>query len=233
MRCLTMSKGTVIEESKLCFPADVNLRKVAPGNHFGTYLTGMGVSLRKTETGPRSTLTEWEDVNQPLSRRETTLDGVHGFVCAVKYRIIGRFDTQPVRDFQNERIGQALRGMASVVGAPPTHVRRRDRQFRMLSVASGVLLEANQEGIRSPAQRVLVSLDGARSHVLVKQPTVGFPFLPVSHSRKCPTEPKPAEQSEDRHQLWSPGLGVKRETHNSAIGDCGWRFRGGCRSGCA
>ena len=39
MRCLTVSNGTVIEESKLLFPDDVTLRNVAPGNHSGMYLT--------------------------------------------------------------------------------------------------------------------------------------------------------------------------------------------------
>jgi len=33
-----------MEESKLDLPADANLRKVAPGNHSGTYLTGWGES---------------------------------------------------------------------------------------------------------------------------------------------------------------------------------------------
>ena len=40
MRCFTVSKGTVIEESKLRFPAEANLRNVAPGNHSGICLTG-------------------------------------------------------------------------------------------------------------------------------------------------------------------------------------------------
>ena len=39
MRCLTVSNGTVTEESKLRFPDDVTLRNVAPGNHSGMYLT--------------------------------------------------------------------------------------------------------------------------------------------------------------------------------------------------
>lgn len=106
MRCLTVSKGTVIEESKLRFPIEVNLRNVAPGNHSGIYLTGGGRSSAGRKQTARS-LTEWENVDHPLSGCKTTLDGIHGFVRAMKYRMIRRVDTQSIRDFQGKSVRQA------------------------------------------------------------------------------------------------------------------------------
>ena len=106
MRCLTVSKGTVMEESKLCFPAVVNLWKVAPGNHFGTYLTGWVRQLPNLRE--QLILTEWENIDHPLSGRKTALDGVHGFIRAVEYRMIRRFYAQSVCNLQSEHVRQTL-----------------------------------------------------------------------------------------------------------------------------
>ena len=114
MRCLTVSKGTVIEKSRLHFPADVNLRKVAPGNHFGTYLTSLGWVWGISKPGTVHLLTEWKDVDYPLSGCETALDSIHRFVRAVEYRMIGGFDIQSIRDLQRKRIRQTLWGTSVV-----------------------------------------------------------------------------------------------------------------------
>lgn len=81
-----------------------------------------------------------------------------------------------------------------------------DRQFGVFSIVSWVPLEANQKGIRALAECVLASLEGGRPHIFVKQSTVGLPFLPISHRRKCPSKPKTAG-SQDRCQPTSdPGI---------------------------
>ena len=92
-----------------------------------------------------------------------------------------------------------------------------DGQFGVLSVVFWVILEANQKGIRSPAERVLVSLDGARSHILVKQSTVGFPFLPISHCRKCPKFESKAVGDRGGGQ---PMSDLEKEVPT----DCPWEF---------
>ena len=53
-------------------------------------------------------LTEWENVDHPLSGCKATLNGVHGFVRTVKYRMIRGVDTQSICDFQGKGVRQAF-----------------------------------------------------------------------------------------------------------------------------
>ena len=62
----------------------------------------LGISRVRLKPEIEHSLTEWEDVNQPLSRCKTTLDSIHGFVRAEEYRMIWGVYRKSIRNLQGK-----------------------------------------------------------------------------------------------------------------------------------